>query len=387
MIRLVFVVFGLMLCSFSLLAQEKEPALEISLLTCSSGNAIYAAYGHSAIRVIDHRKGKDWVFDYGVFDFDEPNFVLKFLRGNLKYKLAVRPFDRFMDAFVRQGRGVIEEKWNLSEKDRQEVYQFILKNYKPENRYYLYDFMYDNCSTRIRDLLESLETVEGPEQVELEPRTFRESIAGYLKGKEWMKFGIDLLFGQTVDQEMSFREEMFLPYQLSENLKPYRNTEMGIAVLAAPQELLPSRRSSVGGFNFFQPLIVFSILLVLLILVNNWKPNLISRLIPFFYFLAGLAGLFLLFMWFGTIHNCTKMNWDILWLNPIYLLLLGKKTWQPFRRRLVLLLIGINVLLLVTWPILPEALNPAAIPLFVILLVLNFKRLSSLRVTSGFGTT
>ena len=372
-----FLLAGLTSDSFAQTTSEPAPELEISLLTCAPGKDMYSLFGHSALRVIDYKKRKDYVFDFGVFDFNEPNFVLKFLRGDLNYKVAVRSFDRFMVAFKREGRGVIEERWNLSAEDKRKVYAALLENYRPENRYYKYEFMYDNCSTRLRDLMESLDSVQETKD-SLTGQTFRQSIHAYLKGMDWLRLGIDILFGQRVDKIMTYREQMFLPDILSQNLRPYQNIEKGEGVFLAAEQILPNGSASETRFSIFQPIFVFTILLLGLIGLGQWQPKglKISRII--IYILFGVAGLFLVFMWLGTSHGSTKINWDILWANPLYLVLLFPFP-KSVKRYILLGLIGMNSLLLLAWFLIPEALNIAILPLIGIGLLLTVKQVRLLQ--------
>lgn len=374
-----FTLIGFTSNSFAQLPSEPAPELEISLLTCAPGNEMYSLFGHSALRVIDYKKRKDYVFDFGVFDFDEPNFVLKFLRGDLNYKVAVRSFDQFMVAFQREGRGVIEERWNLSAEDKRKVYAALLENYRPENRYYKYEFMYDNCSTRLRDLMESIDAVETTKD-SLTGETFRQSIQTYLKGMGWLRLGIDVLFGQSVDKVMTYREQMFLPDILSKNLRPYRNIEKGEGVFLAAEQILPNRTTSKAGFSLFQPFIVFTLLLLGLIALDQWRPKGLKVFRTIIYSLLGIAGVFLVFMWFGTSHASTKVNWDILWVNPLYLLLLFPLI-ASFKRYLLIALIGMNAFVLLGWFFIPEALNVAILPLVGMGLFLTIKQVRSLQLS------
>ena len=129
-------------------------SLSISLLTCSQGRDISSAFGHSALRVKDLRNGRDMVFNYGTFSFQEPHFMLNFLRGDLNYFLSVTSFQQFKRSYDATGRGISEQKLSLTPLQTAELYSFLIDNYKPSNRYYLYDFLQDNCATRIRDIFD-----------------------------------------------------------------------------------------------------------------------------------------------------------------------------------------------------------------------------------------
>ena len=128
------------------LGARAQDSLSISLLTCSQGGDISSAFGHSAIRVKDIQHGRDLVFNYGTFSFNEPHFMLNFLRGDLNYFLSVSSFNQFKESYERAGRGITEQQFNLTPAQTARMYEFLLENYRPSNRYYLYDFLQDNCA-------------------------------------------------------------------------------------------------------------------------------------------------------------------------------------------------------------------------------------------------
>ncbi len=130
--------------------------LEISILTCSPGDEVYSVFGHSAIRIKDKDQSLDWVYNFGMFDFESPNFTFKFIRGKLKYYLGIQKTKDFLEQYTRQDRLVIEQKLNLSEKQKIQFITRLNFLYRPENRQYYYSFLKKNCSTEIRDLLSEI---------------------------------------------------------------------------------------------------------------------------------------------------------------------------------------------------------------------------------------
>jgi len=212
------------------IAQTNSSGLEISLLTCESGNALYSTFGHTAIRIIDHSQQKDLVFDFGNFDFDTPFFMLKFLRGSLDYHLSVTHFTHFQKSYQRAKRGVIEQSLNLDTVAKQKIYQQLLINLQPANRAYKYDFLKDNCTTRVRDIINQNATIQVQTSTEKTHRTY---LKGYLKTKEWLAFGIDILLGSRIDRQLIPNETVFLPNGLSAALTDYRLINTGISLLGA----------------------------------------------------------------------------------------------------------------------------------------------------------
>jgi hypothetical protein len=212
--KLKFAVFWV-IALFALFAkgQELSTKAEVSLITCGPGQDLYATFGHSALQVYDPVNGIDKVYNYGTFDFNTPNFYLKFARGKLNYILNVSTFERFLYTYHVEGRWVVRQELELSPEQKEELYTFLEWNAKPENRDYQYDFFYDNCSTRIRDALLKIlgEDLYFPELESDTTATFREMIDLYLTNHAWSDLGIDLALGMPCDEEAGFYEKMFLP--------------------------------------------------------------------------------------------------------------------------------------------------------------------------------
>lgn len=370
--------FSVLLINFLILiqvqafSQQIHSDLEFSLLTCASGEEIYAAFGHSAIRVKELNKHKDIVFDFGVFDFNEPNFVLKFIRGNLKYRLSISDYEDFIAMYKDQGREVMEERLNLTEDETKKVLAMLMYHYLPENRYYYYNFLFDNCSTRIRDLVDTLGAFYIPENAINAPTSsFRENLEQYLQELPWMKFGIDIVLGSRIDRTMSFRDQMFLPINLSQNLRQYRRYGENSELLSQPRILIENKIfETKPRKDYFTPFNILSILLIIILILTWTHPRITKPLGIAIFTLIGIQGVILLILWTGTTHYATKANWNILWVNPFYLLMIFSYP-QFFKNILFSTLILCDVFILATWNFLPQELNIAAIPLLGILIFLK----------------
>ena len=369
-VKLLVILFSLNI-SYTAAAQTLSPAAKISLLTCGSGEELYSTFGHSAIRVCDTAQNFDIVFNYGTFDFSDPNFYSNFVRGKLNYMLSVQQFNHFISEYMLDERWVYEQTFNLTQEQKQALFNFLVQNSQPENRYYLYDFLFDNCSSRIRDVLLKVfpDQIVFPDRYDgvLEQYTFRDLLHSYLNDSPWTKLGIDILLGKRVDREATPGEYMFLPDYL---LAAFGRATINQQPLVAESDyLLQTDQTTTGKKPLIVPLIAFIILLVLTIAA--YVMHIPFKWIDFtIFFIVGLLGIFLLFMWFGTDHYVTKYNFNLLWAVPLHAIVaffLLKKN----RPRWTLWYFAANtllcILLLVLRNSLPQQLNNALVPVVCIL--------------------
>jgi hypothetical protein len=355
-----------------------SPEAEISLLTGSPGNALYTTFGHSAIRVRDPRQDLDLVFNYGTFDFSTPNFYLKFLRGKLDYMLSVEAFDRFQRGYYYGNQWVIEQVLQLDSAQKQAVFNFLAINYQPENRFYKYDFFFDNCATRIRDLfhasLGNRLHAAYPAGWSENPATFRQLLRHYLQGWHlWSGFGIDIILGMPTDRPARPEQYLFLPDFMAEAYRISRIEHPGHsqAPFVAGEETIITNQPVPVPPGYLMPLPVtwafFSLVLLLSILGLNRRKAL-AGIDLFLFGLAGIVGLLIVFLWFFTEHSATKDNLNILWAWPFHLalpfFLINGKSGRAMRIYLRAVL-AVLAVLLAAWPILPQHLHPALIPLLL----------------------
>lgn len=344
--------------------------LRLSLLTCSPGTELYSTFGHSALRVVDEFAHTDIVFNYGTFDFDDPHFYEKFIRGKLLYFVSVSSFSDFMLEYQYEGRGVTEQVLNLSCEEKQNLLKALNENAKEENKYYKYDFVYDNCTTRLRDMVfkESKDPVATKDIRPEETTTFRNLIHIYLdKGKEyWSKLGIDILLGMPLDKKISNSESMFLPDYLMEG---FDSATIGSKKLVSEKITLLNPVVQPSKTAWFSPMVVFSILFLIIAALTCLKTT--GQFFKYFdfilFFLTGALGLLLLFMWFGTDHPTCKYNLNLLWAFPAHIVISffinKKRNWvkKYFFSNAILLVI----LLIFGWFL--QELNPALIPVMLLL--------------------
>ncbi len=307
---------------------------EISIITVDSGNNLVDAWGHSAIRVRDASQGFDLAFNYGTYDFNTPNFYGKFAQGKLLYVLSLGHFHNFLRNYIRENRTVKEQVLNLTYEEKQQYFSFLRNNAKPENRAYLYDFLFDNCATKLRDVSDEIFTnkiefsydfANGKED------TFRELIHDYLDNHAWGAFGIDLALGSVIDRKVKPLEYAFLPDYIFESFKSASITSNGQRkdLIKSTTVLYTSEPKKVS-FSL-SPSLIFSLiaLVVIFFTYRDYKSKKRSRWLDVTLFsVTGLIGVFVLLLWFATDHSATAKNFNFLWAfapNLVVAFLIVKK--------------------------------------------------------------
>ena len=331
--------FGLNINSQPQLDLVPMDDIQISLLTCDPGDALYSTFGHSAIRVLNSRTNQDIVYNYGTFDTNTPNFYLKFMRGKLPYMLARSTYGNFLNTYHYEKRSIVEQILQLNTKEEKTMVAYLENNMVGDNRYYPYDFFFDNCATRIRDIIPSItdKKIQWPE--EINPITYREQLHQHLTGMPWSEFGIDLIIGSIADKNASISNQMFLPNYLHDH---FATTELGYE---ATSSLLASEDYKVLLFEeeamarkkkkWFNPFLIFGLLLILelflFLKIKDSKALKVYDTISFFG--IGLASVLMLLLWFATDHQATGLNWNILWASPLYLIypfITPTNTWKKY---------------------------------------------------------
>ncbi len=373
--------FILIFCCISpfILAQALSDAATISLLTGSPGAELYATFGHSAIRVTDPGQNLDIVFNYGTFDFDTPNFYVKFVRGQLDYMLTQADFDNFIPSYAYDNRSIVEQQLNLTLPQKRKLLALLQENYKPENRYYKYDFFFDNCATRIRDIMKEAFGEDFqyhyPEDWKNSGLTFRNLIDMYLTYHHWSDFGIDIALGLPTDAIASPSDYMFLPDYLSEGFETATIVQDGKAVpLIMSTKTILNKKDIPPEVHFISPgmltwaLLIFSVVLSYL----GFTKGISIRWFDVAYFsLIGLVGWVVFLHWFFTDHIATKDNLNVLWAVPFHLpvFIYWSKIPDKLRRGYIWFFGMIDLLILVLWYIFPQNYHVAFIPLILIMLM------------------
>lgn len=376
-----FSVFSAIVLLFSagIYAQDREVP-EVYLLTCGPGTETYSRWGHSALRIVDSMEGTDRVYNWGVFDFNTPAFAWKFARGRLEYMLGVSTYERFIQEYFLEGRWVQSQKINLEPRETAELLHLIEINLRPENVKYRYDFFYDDCSTRIRDLLEEAigDNMVYPPEILDEVPSFRFLTGKYLMTAPWLKLGIDLLMGTPGNKKASVRDRMFLPLDMQKGLSDMVINRSGkmIPLLQNPVTVLEKSLKAEKTNFLTSPLFVFSILLVIVIILSavfrDLKSNRIIDILLFSVF--SVLALMMIFFNFFTDHQQMRLNANAVWLNPFIILCLLsvilKRNWHAWFRIVFVL----NVLWFFVLLIFPHSSNTAFMPLVLVLIVRSSAR-------------
>lgn len=375
-----FIQVILLFLSVAIRAGESDTTMY--LLTCGPGTETYSIYGHSALRVTINQPGgltTDSVYNWGVFDFDTPNFAWKFAKGRLNYMLASETFGRFVMGYFYEERYVLSQEINLTGSEKRTLMNLVNENLKPENVRYRYDFFYDDCSTRIRDLLEKATTgnLVYPEESADIP-TFRDMIGKYQAPYPWLQFGIDLLVGSPADIRADVRDRMFLPLDMMAGLSETTVNRRGeSAKLLEPAEVVLDFEPPVVKSSFFlSPVFVFSLLLVLVIILSiKVKQRAQNNMIDFtVFFIFSLLSLVILFFTFFSDHQQVKWNYNIIWLNPILVFCLLSIILNRNSRTWFKIVFVLTLIFLLTQFFLPQEFNPGIYPLSLILLFRSWVR-------------
>lgn len=363
----------------------------ISVLTCGSGSDLYTTFGHSAFRVNDPSLGIDAVYNYGTFDFNPPEFYFEFAQGKLLYSLSRQNMDRFLNVYKYENRWVKEQILDLTQQERQKLFQFLEINNQPENRTYKYDFFYNNCASKIWDVLkevygESLQLTKGYLK---QLYTFRELIHQHLETNSWSAFGIDLALGSVIDKKASPKEHMFLPIYVMQQLEGSKLREKPVAYTTKTLlQTLPTKKNN----NFFlTPLFWLLIVLAMVWIITfiDFKKNKRSRWLDFtLFFITGLAGCLIFYLWFLTDHTATAGNFNILWAFPLNLILaflLIRKTKAPkWLSGYLKILMGFLVLVIISGLFKVQVFSPLLLPILLALGTRYFYVLLQLRNSRTF---
>ncbi len=337
-------------------ADTTRPEVEsVALLTCHPGDEVYELEGHTALRFI-FSDGKDLTVNWGLFDFNSPNFLYRFVKGETDYRMGATPTVHFLNQYSSEGRRVDQTPLNLTPAEREKLVWLIDSTMRIGSPVYRYNYVLDNCATRPVDYLEKaighpLQFADTTALGDKAGTTFRDDMTAFHSNYPWYQFGIDLALGPYIDNTLTSREHLFAPVSLAlmvdGAMRPDPENPEAYINLSSPRfELLPDLG---GGPDTptpwpFTPIAVcsFFCLITIIISIIDLHRHSISRWFDTIYFnIAGLAGLLLTFLIFVSVHYATSPNWLYLWLNPLCFIG-GTLIWIKKYRKAVILYQIIN---------------------------------------------
>ena len=363
---------------------QLHDSAKVSLLTASPWHgAVYALFGHTAIRVQDDSVGVDVVYNYGYFDSSQPDFMYNFIRGKTDYVLGVTTFDEFMFEYGFKGQQVYEQTLNLTLHEKQQLFNALYINSLPENMRYRYNYFYDNCATRPRDMIEEYVNGTINYQSTSSSQSFRDLLHECLDEHKWTKFGVDLMIGSPADREIDVREKMFIPDYLMgsfDGATMVVNDTLSYPLLLKSDIILElnSERNSAGEQTIFTPFVAAFVLLLLSIIISLLQLANLNKVRPakiydtFLFGAAGIGGLVLFTLIFFSEHPATNPNWNFAWLN-IFALVAAILFWVNSAKKIVYFYHFINfaviTIFILLWWLIPQQLPIATIPFSLSLLV------------------
>lgn len=344
---------------------------QISLLTNQPWDeAVYSLFGHASMRVKDPVQNFDFAFNFGIFNMSKDNFILLFVKGETDYMVAAIPFHYYYLDYQEKGTSIIEQILNLTQEEKQEIYDAFLINIRPENREYRYNYFYDNCATRPRDILEKY--IKG--KINYIPtgkdQSYRDLVHECTKVRSWFEFGVDLVIGSEADKTINDRQKDFLPEYLMNayqgatvrNDSISRELVLSRSILLEPAPLskdIPVKPVHAG-------ILLLIITIAISILTYKKREFKAAHIFDTILFLiAGIAGFIIFFLMFFSEHPCTYPNWNIIWLNPLQLIaafLFFAKSLAKYLSYYHFINFVALLAFLLAWSLIPQQLEIAFIP-------------------------
>lgn len=360
--------FGLFTSSQLVAQDSTKNRLQISVLTCASGEDVYTAWGHTAIRILDSTNQTDLVYNFGTFDFDTPNFLVEFLKGNLQYFLSVDYFQNFIAEYQYYGRSIKEQVLILTDAEKTKWQIALQKNLEGTNRYYLYNFITDNCTTRVKDGLYQFTNYQVPPST---IKSFRTHVveAPYQQGIPWIGLGIDVLLGAVSDKTPSPLQAGFLPDLLFDQIAIEPNH------IATTQNYDFTKTTPVKQTD---PIYYIVGLMLVYLFVGKWNARWAVIAAKFLdvilLFIFGLGGLLLVYMSIFSLHTACHDNFNIAWIHPLYFIALIcyfiKPVWAGYLGRIFF--IATIGLILISYFI-PQSFSISVYLLMGLALILNYR--------------
>lgn len=373
--RKAFILLFVLLSVSGFAQRQLSDSARISILTLGPYQGeLYSAFGHSGIRIYDPESRMDLAFNYGVFDFDQPNFYLNFTRGNLLYMLGYYDYDLFRDHYISHNRFVHEQILDLTPQQKQHVFEYLVWNAQPQNKNYRYDYFYNNCATKVRDVFVDVfgDSMKFDDSYATPGYTIRDLTHAYLSEQPWGELGIEICLGQPMDKELTPYQYMFIPDYVE---SAFNHATLNGKPLVKKTVSVYESKAEETSFSIFHPWIVFGLFFLLTagLTYRDWKRKQLSRWFDVMLFsLLGWLGLLLFILWIATDHEAAANNFNLLWAFPLHAIvapMIFRKKYAGFVKKYFLaveIILGTAVLF---WFLLPQELNMFLMPFVAALIV------------------
>ncbi len=352
------------------------------LVTCESGDEVYSRFGHSGIRVYDSETGIDEVFHWGLFSFDTPNFMGRFIAGKTDYMMGVYSTNFFMREYIERGSSVYAQELDLTIDQKQEFWTKLWDNYRPENRKYRYNFIYDNCATRPYQLILSAYEYKVTLKSQLNQMTYRDIINKYVPIGSPLNTGINLIIGSQADKNITTKESVAFPMYTMDALNHahYITHDGSTQPIVLFQEVIhraPHKDFQISNLIFYSWIVIPLILALLCITYTFKKKRYLPYLTQLILFVSGLIGIVISYLWFFSHHPLVNDNMNLLWCNPLniilaILLFVPKKTIiRTIKLVLSTLSLALCVAFLIALVVDIQSTTPQLFSIWVLILTIN----------------
>jgi len=349
---------------------------EISIITVGPGKYLYDCFGHNAFRIKDPALNLDQAYNFGTYNFDEGVFYWKFSRGIAQYRLAVRDYDKFENYYIRSNRWIKEQVLNLNQEQKQAIYNALETNNLPQNQYYRYDPFFDNCATKMRDVVKDVlgdDLILSDSHI-TDKATIRDLVDENAFNHLWIDMGIDFALGTILDQEATNEIRMYLPDYIFAgfNNATIKTDSAAVAAVKATNIIYDNDYYEQPKESL-APWIVFAVIAVIVIVFTfrDYSQQKRARFMDFtIMFITGLLGLVVLLLWFATYHSTTVNNLNVLWAfapNLVLAFYVVKKNPPQWVRSYVRFLFILLVAMSFAWIAQLQDYNTALIPIMVLL--------------------
>ena len=348
---------------------ENKNRYKISILSIGEGPSLVDAFGHTAIRVKDSELKNDVVFNFGVYDFNSPNFYSNFVKGRPEYKLGIQNYNNLTQNYIRQKRYIVEHQLNLDQNSIKIIIDLLVE--KLNDPYYIYDYFRDNCTTRAADIvIDKTNNKFKDNKLESESiLSYRDLIHGKINENSWAALGIDLCLGSIIDKKINTRETFFLPENLMKYLDLYEGDIIKRNIIYSPESEISYRE------NLPSPLLINLILSLIIVVITifNFKSNKWNKSLDTLIFLiSGSIGILIIYLWFFSNHFAGAQNFNFLWAFPLnfaLIFVIYKNKIPNWSIGYIKLLIILIILLFLHWTTGVQKYNLTLLPIFVALLI------------------